>query len=231
MKRFYTSVATVAVEGGFGITLDGKALKTPAKGPLVLPTEALARAIADEWDAQTETIRPGSMRLMQLASTALDRVAHHHRAVVDEAAGYAASDLLCYRAEAPESLVAREVQLWQPLLDWAMVRFDAPLAVTSGIVHIEQPAASLKALKAALLDLDPLTLTAVADLTAACGSLILALAVWDGRIDADAAAAATLIDETVQNERWGEDEEARDRRERLIRDIRAAGKFLTLLKS
>jgi len=231
MKRFYTSVATVAVEGGFGITLDGKALKTPAKGPLVLPTAALAQAIADEWDAQEGTIKPGQMRLMQLASTALDRVAQHHRAVVDEAAGYAASDLLCYRAEAPESLVAREVQLWQPLLDWAMVRFDAPLAVTSGIVHIEQPAASLMALKAALLDLDPLTLTAVADLTAACGSLILALAVWDGRIDADAAAAATLIDETVQNERWGEDEEARDRRERLIRDIRAAGKFLTLLKS
>jgi len=230
MKRFYKSVATVAVYGGFGVTLDGKPLKTPAKGPLVLPTEALARAIAEEWAAQVETIHPGQMRLMQLASTALDRVALHRLAVVDEAANYAASDLLCYRAEAPESLIAREVQLWQPLLDWAMIRFDAPLTVTSGIVHVDQPATSLKALKAVLLDLDVLTLTAVADLTAACGSLVLALAVWDGRIDADAAAAATLIDETVQNERWGEDEEARDRRERLIRDIRAAGRFLSLLK-
>ena len=124
------------------------------------------------------------MRLMQLASTALDRVALHRPAVVDEAAGYAASDLLCYRAEAPESLVAREVQLWQPLLDWAMVRFDAPLTVTSGIVHVDQPAASLKALKSVLSDMDALTLTAVADLTAACGSLVLALAVWDRRIDA-----------------------------------------------
>lgn len=231
MKRFYKSVATVAVDGGFGITLDDKALKTPAKGPLVLPTQGLAQAIADEWDAQVETVKPGKMRLMQLASTALDRVALHRLAVVDEAAAYAASDLLCYRAEAPESLVAREVQLWQPLLDWAMVRFDAPLTVTSGIVHVVQPAASLKALKAVLSELDALALTAVADLTAACGSLVLALAVWDGRIDADAAAAATLIDETVQNERWGEDEEARDRRKRLIRDIRAAGQFLLLLKS
>ena len=231
MKRFYKTVGTVAVEGGFGITLDDKALKTPAKASLVLPTEALARAIADEWDAQVDVIRPHGMRLMQLASTALDRVSIHRLAVVEEAAGYAASDLLCYRAEAPQELVAREVQLWQPLLDWAMVRFDAPLTVTSGIVHVDQSAASLKALRAVLLALDPLTLTAVADLTAACGSLVLALAVWDGRIDADAAAAATLIDETVQNERWGEDYEAKARRERLISDIQAAGRFLMLLKS
>jgi chaperone required for assembly of F1-ATPase len=231
MKRFYKTVATVPVEGGFGVTLDGKALKTPAKGALVLPTEALAEAIAEEWDAQATEIRPDSMRLMQLASTALDRVAHHRLAVVDEAAGYAGTDLLCYRAEAPDTLVAREVQLWQPLLDWAMVRFDAPLAVTSGIVHVDQPAASLKALKAVLLDMDALTLTAVADLTAACGSLVLALALWDGRIDAAAASAATLIDETVQNERWGEDAEAKIRRERLVADIHAGARFLTLLKA
>src|SRR5882757_839298 len=105
MKRFYKTVGTVAVESGFGITLDDKALKTPAKAPLILPTEALARAIADEWDAQVDTIRPDRMRLMQLASTALDRVSIHHQAVVEEAAGYAASDLLCYRAEAPQELV------------------------------------------------------------------------------------------------------------------------------
>jgi chaperone required for assembly of F1-ATPase len=231
MKRFYKTVAMVPVEGGYGVTLDGKALKTPAKGALVLPTAALAQAIAAEWDAQATEIRPDSMRLMQLASTALDRVALHRLAVVDEAASYAGTDLLCYRAEAPDTLVAREIQLWQPLLDWAMVRFDAPLAVTSGIVHVDQPAASLKALKAVLLDMDPLTLTAVADLTAACGSLVLALALWDGRIDAAAASAASLIDETVQNERWGEDAEARIRRERLIADIHAGARFLALLKS
>src|ERR1700732_1558836 len=108
MKRFYTSVTMIPVEGGFGVELDGKALKTPAKGLLVLPTGALALAIAEEWDAQAETVQPHTMRLMQLASTALDRVAHHRAAVVEEAAGYAASDLLCYRAEAPDSLVARE---------------------------------------------------------------------------------------------------------------------------
>jgi len=231
MKRFYKTVAVAPAAGGFGIELDGKALKTPAKGPLVLPTTSLAEAVAAEWAAQAETVQPHSMPLMKLASTALDRVAAHRLAVIEEAAGYAASDLLCYRAEGPENLVVREAQLWQPLLDWAMVRFDAPLAVTSGIVHVDQPEASLKALKAPLLALDAMTLTAVADLTAACGSLVIALAVWDGRLDAAGAAEATLIDETVQNERWGEDAEAKARREQLIADIHAAARFLALLKA
>jgi len=230
MKRFYQTVAAVSVDGGYGITLDGKPLKTPAKGALTVPNLALAQAIADEWAAQEGEVRPDSMRLMQLASTALDRVAHHRAAVVEETAGYAASDLVCYRAEGPDSLVAREAALWQPLVDWAMVRFDAPLTVTSGIVHVSQPAQSLKALKSVVETLDVLTLTAVADLTAACGSLVLALAVWDGRIDAAGAAAATLIDETVQNERWGEDAEATVRRERLVADIHAAARFLELLR-
>jgi chaperone required for assembly of F1-ATPase len=229
MKRFYQTVAVVPVEGGFGIALDGKPLKTPAKGSLVLPTERLAAAIAAEWDAQAETVKPQTMRLMQLASTALDRVALHRLAVVEEAAGYAASDLLCYRAEGPDGLVAREAALWQPLLDWAMVRFDAPLVVTSGIVHVDQPEASLKALRAVLAEMDALTLTAVADLTAASGSLVVALAVWDGRLDGAGAAAAALIDETVQNERWGEDAEAKVRRDQLVADIHAAARFLTLL--
>jgi chaperone required for assembly of F1-ATPase len=231
MKRFYKQVAVVPVEGGFGIELDGRPLKTPAKAAFLLPGEAVAAAIAAEWDAQAETIRPHTMPLMKLASTALDRVALHRAAVVEETAGYAASDLLCYRAEGPDSLVAREVQLWQPLLDWAMVRFDAPLVATSGIVHVDQPETSLKALRAVLVDLDALTLTAVADLTAACGSLVIALAVWDGRLDGAGAAAASLIDETVQNERWGEDAEAKARREQLIADIHASARFLGLLKA
>jgi cyclic lactone autoinducer peptide len=231
MKRFYKSVAVAPVEGGFGITLDGKALRTPAKAAFVLPTVALADAIAAEWQTQGETVRPHDMPLMKLASTALDRVAQKMAEVVAEAAGYAASDLLCYRAEEPDHLIAREAKLWQPILDWAMVRFDAPLRVTSGIVHVTQPSESLKALEAVLRPLDPLTLTAIADLTASCGSLILALAVWDGRIDAAAAAEAALIDETVQNERWGEDAEAKVRRDQLVADIHAAGRFLKLLQA
>jgi chaperone required for assembly of F1-ATPase len=230
MKRFYTDVTVTEVPGGFGVALDGKPLRTPAKRALLLPTYALAEALAAEWAAQGEEIRPDTMKLMALASTALDLVVDKRAEVAAEAAKYAGTDLLCYRAEMPESLVRRERALWQPLLDWAADRFDAPLRVTAGIVPIEQPADSLRALHAVLDGLDPLTLASVADLTGACGSLILALALWDGRLDAAGACEAAVLDESFQNERWGEDAEAMIRRHRLEADIQAGAGFLALLR-
>jgi chaperone required for assembly of F1-ATPase len=231
MKRFYKTVTVTESADGFGVALDDKTLRSPAKRALNLPSRALAEALAAEWDGQGEEIRPGTMKLMALVSTSIDLVADKRAEVAAEAASYAGTDLLCYRAEAPESLVQRERAMWQPLLDWATDRFDAPLRVTAGIVPIEQPADSLKALRAVLDGFDPLTLAAVADLTAACGSLILALAVWDGRLDAAGAYEATLLDESFQNERWGEDAEAMVRRRRLEADIQAGALFLALLRS
>jgi chaperone required for assembly of F1-ATPase len=230
MKRFYRDVTVSDLPGGFGLALDGKVLRTPARRALLLPTRALAEALAAEWADQGEDIRPDTMRLVALANTAFDLVADKSAEVADEAARYAGTDLLCYRAVAPESLVRREWTLWQPLLDWAADRFDAPLRVTAGIVPIEQPADSLKALRLVLDELDPLTLAAVADLTAACGSLILALALWDGRLDAAGAYEAAVLDENFQNERWGVDEEAMIRRHRLEADIQAGARFFALLR-
>jgi chaperone required for assembly of F1-ATPase len=230
MKRFYKTVTVTEGAEGFGVALDGKTLRSPAKRALTLPTRPLAEALAEEWRSQEEEIRPDAMKLMALVSTAVDIVADKREQVAAEAANYAETDLLCYRAEDPETLVQRERALWQPLLDWATDRFDAPLRVTAGIMPVEQPAASLRALRAALDALDPLTLTGVADLTAACGSLVLALAVWDGRLDAAGAYEATLLDESFQNERWGADAEALERRRRLEADIRAGARFLALLR-
>jgi chaperone required for assembly of F1-ATPase len=231
MKRFYQTVAVTEDAAGFGVTLDGKTLRSPGKNALTLPTRALAEALAAEWAAQGEAIEPDTMPLMALACTAIDLPAAKRDAVAAEAAKYAGTDLLCYRAEGPDSLVQRERAVWQPVLDWASDRFDAPLRVTAGIVPIEQPADSLKALRAVLDGLEPLALVGVADLTACCGSLILALALWDGRLDADHTFAAAVLDESHQNERWGEDAEALARRRRLERDIRAGAEFLRLLRA
>ncbi len=230
MKRFYQTAEAVPVPGGFGVRLDAHPLRTPGKRDLILPTEALASAIAREWAEQGAEIRPDRMPLMRFASTALDHVAGRMADVVAEYGKYAATDLLCYRATGPRDLVEREAAAWQPLLDWAMSRFDAPLVVTAGIAAVAQPPASLKALNAVLAGLDALSLTAVADLTAGCGSLILALAVWDGRLDADSAFAASVLDETYEIERWGEDAESAKRRAGLRDDIRAAARFLALLR-
>jgi chaperone required for assembly of F1-ATPase len=229
MKRFYRAVTVAPVEGGWGIQLDGKALRTPAKRPLILPNEALAAAIAGEWDAQTEAIRPGTMPLMKLASTAIDLVGIKAVDVAEEVARYAETDLLCYRATEPEALVERERAVWQPLLDWASLRFDSPLNVASGIVAVTQPDSSLRALRAVVAGFDAMTLTAVADLTASFGSLILALAVWDGRLGAAQAFEAAILDERFQAERWGEDEEAAERRAAVAREVEAAGRFLGLV--
>jgi chaperone required for assembly of F1-ATPase len=229
MKRVYKSVETRRGEGGWGVALDGRTLRTPAKLDLTVPSEALAAAIAAEWDAQENDIHPHTMPLTRLAATAIDRAATKREEIVTEIANYAATDLVCYRAEHPPALAARQEAVWQPLIDWAASRYDAGLAVTAGVVPTPQSPASLKAYARVVTALDDFRLTALQAATAACGSLIIALALLEGRIDAEAAYAASQLDETFQIEAWGEDAEAAARRRALAADIAAAARFLALL--
>jgi len=230
MKRLYKEAVAVAVAGGYGIALDGKPLLTPAKRPLVLPALPLAEAIAAEWQAQGDTIDPLAMPQMRLASIAIDLVMPRREEVLAELGKYAGTDLVCYRAEHPPELVARQHSVWQPLADWATLRFDAPLAVTAGIVPVAQPPATLHAFAAALAAYDPLRLTALHAATAACGSLVIALALIEGRLDAEAAFAAAQLDESFQIEQWGEDAEQTARRANLRKDIAAIAQLVDLLR-
>ena len=229
MRRVYTAVATHAVEGGWGVTLDQKVLRTPAKNPLIVPSAALAAAIAAEWEAQQGEIRPATMPLFRLAATAIDRTAPLRDRVVDEVANYAGTDLVCYRADRPPALAARQHVVWQPLIDWATVRYDATLAVANGVIPTPQSPAALRAFAVAVAAQDDFPLTALHALTAACGSLVIALALLDGRLDAAAAFAASQLDETFQIEAWGQDAEAAARRTALAADIAAAARFVELL--
>lgn len=229
IKRFYKAVAIAAQDGGVAVTLDGRAIRTPAGQPLRLPAAALAEAVAAEWQAQGDTVEPDTMPLMQLAATALDRVAAHRAAIIDELLRYAASDLLCYRAEEPADLVQRQQRVWQPLLDWAAERHGVVLCVTGGIMPVAQPEAALAALRRAMAPLDDWRLTALQAMTAATGSLLLGLALLDGRLDADHGFAAAQLDELYQAELWGDDLEAESRRSRLHADIAAAVRLVSLL--
>jgi chaperone required for assembly of F1-ATPase len=206
-------------------------MRTPARRELVVPTEALAAAIAAEWDAQQDEVRPATMPLTRLAATTLDRTSVQRDQVVAETVKYAGTDLVCYRAEHPPELVARQQAVWGPLLDWAMLRYDAPLSVTSGVIPKRQSPEALNAFAAVVGVQDDFRLTALYTLTAACGSLVIALAVFEGRLDAEAAFAASQLDETVQMEQWGEDAEAAARRRNLAEDIAAATRFAALLKA
>jgi chaperone required for assembly of F1-ATPase len=229
VKRVYKAVETRAVEGGWGVALDGRPLRTPAKRDLHVPSERLAAAIAAEWDAQDPDIRPETMPLTRLATTAIDRTAAERDMIAAEVANYAATDLVCYRAAHPPALAARQAAVWQTLIDWAAGRYDAGLAVTTGIVPLAQSPASLKAYAAVVAALDDFRLTALQATTASCGSLVIALALHEGRLDAAAAFAASQLDETFQIEAWGEDAEAAARRAALAADIAATARFLELL--
>lgn len=231
MKRVYTGVETRPVDGGWGVALDGKPMRTPGKNQLILPNEALAAAIATEWDAQREEIRPTTMPLTRLAATAIDRTAPQRDCVAAETVNYAGTDLVCYRADHPPALVARQQAAWQPLIEWATLRYDAALMVTSRIIPTRQPPATLRAFAAVVAAQDEFRLTALHSVTAACGSLVIALALLEGRLDAEAAFAASQLDETFQIEAWGADAEAAARRSALAADIEAAARFIALLSA
>ncbi len=230
-RRLYEKVDVVPAAGGaFAVAIDGRPARTPEGRELALSSEALARAIAEEWRAPSETIDPFTMPLTRLASTAMDRVGAARRGVIGRALEYAETDLLCYRAGAPQELASSQQMRWQPLLDWAADVLGARLRVTAGVSPVAQPKAALGVLRAAVEALDDMEIAVLSTVTAATGSLIVALALIEGRIGADEAFDTSQVDESFQISRWGEDAEAEDRRRRLKADIRAAADFLGLLR-
>ncbi|MEQ5774820.1 ATPase [Thalassospira sp. NFXS8] len=232
IKRFYKQVATTPDDQGAGwrIHLDGRAVKTPGKADFVLRNQRLADAIATEWDAQVEHIVPSTMPIMQLAATAIDRVAPNRAVVIAELSGYGRSDLLCYRAQYPDDLIRRQNDHWQPLLDWAMSEFSISLNVTQGVMPVGQEDASLLAIQDVIEPLDDHELAALHTLITVSGSVIVGLAVFHRRLTADQAFEISQIDETYAIENWGEDAEATARREKLRHELLAADRFLALLR-
>lgn len=207
-KRFWTSAQAEACEGGFTVRLDGRPVKTPAKAALVVPTMAMAEAIAAEWDAQTGEVKPATMPVTRAANSAIDKITAQRDEVVEIIAAYGATDLLCYRALAPVALIARQAAGWDPVLDWAAEALGARLVATAGVVHVEQPPEALARLTARVAGMTEFQLAGLHDLVAISGSLVLALAVTEGRLGVDEAWALSRIDETWQIEQWGADEEA-----------------------
>ena len=230
MRWFYEDAAVVAEEGGFAVRLDRKPLRTPAKAPLVLPSRTLAEAIAAEWRGQGVTVKLTELPLTRLASTGIDLVSARRGEIAAEVARYAGTDLVCYRAEHPPELARRQHAIWQPLIDWATLRYDAPLEVTAGIVPMTQSPATLRAFALAVESYGNFELAALHLATAAAGSLVVALALLEGRLDVESAFAAAQLDESFEIEQWGEDAEQTERRAALKDDMALAHRFTTLLR-
>ncbi len=227
-KRFYKAAQAGAVDGGYAILLDGRSVKTPSKQVLAVPHAALARAMAEEWAGQGEYIDPRSMWLTKLANTALDLVKPRRAAVVAEIVNFAGTDLLCYRADAPAALVARQAAEWEPLLEWAAAH-GIRLKVTTGIVHVAQDAAALAAYGRALERLDHFRLAALHNAVTLTGSAVIGLALVERRLDAAAAFAAAHLDEAWQMEISGRDAEEEARLARRRAELGETSRFLDLL--
>lgn len=211
-KRFYTEAGFTEGEGGFRLTLDGRPANTPARHPLAAPTRALAERLAAEWAAQGQTIDPATMPVTRLVNTAIDGVAPRMAAVAEDLFAYAGTDLVAYRAGTPERLVAAQGQAWDPIIDWAREALDARLILSEGVMHVEQPEATVAALRMAVAAVrNPVRLAALHTLTTLSGSLLIALAVLAGHLTADEAWAAAHVDEHYQAAVWGADEDAETR--------------------
>lgn len=228
MKRFWKEVSVEPAQGAWEIRLDGRPVRTPGRVPLALPTRAMADAIADEWRAVAEDIDPRAMPLTGLANAAIDRIAPDTRAFASGLARYGESDLLCYRSDHPALLRERQDRLWDAPLDWARARYDVHFEIVTGIMHRDQPQATLARLADAITARDAFELAALNQVVTITGSLVLALALAERALDADAVWAAANLDEDWQIEQWGEDRFATQARAVRQADYDAAVRFLGL---
>ncbi|MEL6573600.1 MAG: ATP12 family protein [Pseudomonadota bacterium] len=229
-KRFWTTTATVEVEEGYGIALDGREVKTPAKSALVLPTAEMAAAVAEEWDAQDGQIDPSTMPVTRGANSAIDKVMAQRAEVVQLLAAYGDSDLLCYRAAGPTQLIAQQADAWDPLLDWAAETFGVRLRTGEGVMHVEQDLDGQARLTAELDELTAFELAGAHDLISLSGSLIIALAVIKKHISTTEGWAASRVDEAWQISQWGEDDEAMIQEKIKNNAFQDAARFIELCK-
>lgn len=226
-RRFYKS-ASVS-EDGRGVMLDSRALKTPSGAAFATPTRALAEAIAAEWDAQGEHIAPSTMPLTQLAFAAVDHGAARREELITHVLKYAETDLVCYRADSPEGLVARQSARWQAVHDWARATLGVNLPVVMGILAADVPRGELATLRAALEPLDDFALAGLAHATGIGGSALLAFAIARGAVDAETAFNAAALDDLWSLEQWGEDAEARTRLDRQRDAFDALARYFAAL--
>ena len=227
-RRFWTTVSVEPEGAGFAVRLDARPVKTPAKQPLTLPTRAMAEAVAAEWAAVEAGIDPRRMPVTRAVNAAIDKVAAQFDEVTALVAAYGGSDLLCYRAAAPEALARAQAEAWDPLLDWAARAHGARLVTTRGVVPVAQPPEAVARLAAAVSACSAFQLTALHDLVALTGSLVLGIAATGEGFDPDELWRLSRIDEDWQAALWGRDEEAAEAAERKRADFLRAGRFWTL---
>ena len=229
MKRFWKDAAAVRQDGGWGIALDGRPMRTPQRAPLIFASAALAETIAAEWQDQGDTVDPAAMPITGLTNAVIDLAVPDPVGFAEPIAAYAATDLFCYRDDRDALLQAEQAATWNPLLSWAEARFGIEFVITQGILPVDQPPATTAALRAATFTVDPWRMAPLTPLVTIGGSLVAGLSLLERAFDAEALWEAVSLDELYQERRWGADSEAQKARAAHKRDWDNAARFLTLL--
>lgn len=229
--RFYKEAVAAPRPGGHAVLIDGRQLRTPAKQPFLAPTAALAEACAAEWRAQGPAVKPETMPLTKLVNVALDHTPRTRARIVESIAGYAATDLVCHRADKPEALVARQAREWDPLVGWAREKLGAPLNVITGVIAAEQPDEARDAFAASADACDDFALTGLARAVGMAGSGVIGIALARGHLDAETAWRTALLDDFWQLEQWGEDFIASQRLDALRAEFDVLGAYFAALKA
>ena len=230
-RRFYSTVTVARLGEGFVIQLDGRTPRSPGGVDIVVPVVGLADMLAEEWSAQGDYIEFAEMPTTRLVNTVLDGMPAAREKTQATIVDYAGSDLLCYLAEGPGSLVRRQQEAWTPLLEWARRELGLDFVQTVGIVHEAQPPATLAKVGGIAAGADDFTLTGLAFAVSLLGSAVLALALREGRLGAVAALEASRIEEAFQEGRWGVDEEAAARTRLLLRDALVLERWFAVLRA
>jgi chaperone required for assembly of F1-ATPase len=229
VRRFYQTAEAVEVDGGFGVALDGKNVKTPAHAPWVVPSRAIAEEVAAEWQAQDEIIRPHNMHLFKLVNTGLDLTSPARENLINSLTRYIESDLICYRADEPEDLITLQNEVWGPLLDWFDATYGVRLNTGSGIMPLQQPADTAEKIRAKIEQRNNFEIVALDLAASTAGSLIIGLGLLEKQIDAAAAFEAAQLDEKWQNQKWGEVREVKPRNAAIKIDLEVSRKLIDLL--
>ncbi|MCP5382608.1 MAG: ATPase [Kordiimonadaceae bacterium] len=230
MKRFYKKVTVENENDGFFVLLDGKKVKTPEKSPCLMPTRKLAEAVAKEWNDQVKAIIPATMPIFKLVNTAIDRVGKRRDELISELVSFAGSDQICYRAEAPDTLVKLQDSTWNPLLDWLKNKFDIKLKLSAGIIFVEQDGEQLDKFRTIFENIESFELTALYTMVTVTGSVTIGLSLFNGHSSFEQAWEAGHLDENFQASEWGIDEEAEQRRSALKAELANAEYFLNLVR-
>jgi chaperone required for assembly of F1-ATPase len=228
MKRFWKAAQIVVAGDGYGVELDGRPVKLPSGQPLIAPFLPLAEAIAGEWGVAPPTFSPEDLPLTRLASTAQERIAPHRTAIVGQLAAYGMNDLLCYQADGPDELVARQNEVWGRWRDWAETNYGLQLQTTAGLIPINQPPHTGEKLHGALICQSNYTIASLGIIVPALGSLLLGLALTSRTLDAQTACDIAFLDELWQEEQWGTDRDAVLRRAKAIEDVAVSTRFMYL---